>query len=285
MEDLPTTIDQIPPEYSTPPVAAPPVAAPHPINPLLERVRIPGETFRLPSRGLFYTKGELSPNVQDGEVHVYPMTAMDEIVMRSPDKLFSGDAVTEVFQRCVPEILNPRELLAKDIDFLLACVRKVSYGEVFELPFKHDCKDAKEHVYKIQMKTFIQNARAMDPTTVKQKYEIVLDNKQIVKLHPIKYADVITIMQSSNAKMTIEEQKESAMVTLVGIVEAVDEITDKEKIKEWLAIIPTKWAHQLSNVIDTSSDWGPEFNVKITCKDCKKRVTVAAPMNPLSFFM
>jgi hypothetical protein len=31
------------------------------INPLLTQGRIPGETFQLPSAGIFYTNGELEP--------------------------------------------------------------------------------------------------------------------------------------------------------------------------------------------------------------------------------
>ena len=39
-------------------------------NPLLASLRIPGETFRLPSHGLFYTDGELDDSVVNGEVEV-----------------------------------------------------------------------------------------------------------------------------------------------------------------------------------------------------------------------
>ena len=82
-------------------------------NPLLSKVRMPGETYRLPSNDLFYHNDELDPSVRDGEVHVYPMTAVDEIIMKSPDMLFSGKAVEEVFLRCVPQIKKPMELLGK----------------------------------------------------------------------------------------------------------------------------------------------------------------------------
>ena len=59
-------------------------------NPLLRNIQLPGDTVRLPSRGIFYNNGELTPSTQNGEVHVYPMKAIDEIIMRSPDKLLSG---------------------------------------------------------------------------------------------------------------------------------------------------------------------------------------------------
>jgi len=89
------------------------------INPLLTRVEMPGSTFQLPSRGLFYDNGELRDDVEMGEVHVHPMSAFDEILMKTPDALFSGEAVHKVFLRCIPQVLQPVELLAKDVDFLL----------------------------------------------------------------------------------------------------------------------------------------------------------------------
>ena len=56
-------------------------------NPLLARVKIPGRIFQLPSAGIFYKNGELAEGIENGEVHVHPMTALDEINMKNPDKL------------------------------------------------------------------------------------------------------------------------------------------------------------------------------------------------------
>jgi hypothetical protein len=83
-------------------------------NPLLEKLKkkIPGETFRLPSRGLFYTNGELDPEVENGEIVIYPMTTVDELALRSPDMLFQGTAITQVIRRTVPQILKPERLIA-----------------------------------------------------------------------------------------------------------------------------------------------------------------------------
>lgn len=253
-------------------------------NPLLDRARLPGQTFGLPSKGIFYTNGELSPGIKDGEVHVYPMTALDEIIIRSPDKLYSGDAIVEVFNRCIPDILKPKELFAKDIDFLMVCLRKVSYGDEFEIKYTHDCENAKEHSYIIPMDPFIRNAKVLDPTTVQGKFTIELDNEQKVRLHPIKYKDVLDIVQASDSEST-EDTQDRVIQTLLGIIESVDDITDKGMIKEWINAIPVGWAHKISDAIDDTSDWGPAFTYTITCKDCGKEVKIDAPMNPVSFFI
>ena len=106
-------------------------------NSLLKKIQLPGQTFRLPSRGLFYQNGEIDDRVQDGEVEVFPLTTIDEINMKSPDQLFQGTAIEKVFVRAIPAILKPTELLTRDIDYLLACLRVVSYGR--SLPLEITC--------------------------------------------------------------------------------------------------------------------------------------------------
>lgn len=112
-------------------------------NPLLEKIELPGRRFRLPSRGQFYTNGELDPEVEDGEVQIFSMTAIDEISMRSPEYLFNGQAIERVFNRCVPEIKKPLELLSVDVDYILTAIRIVSYGDIIEINLR--CPKCEEH--------------------------------------------------------------------------------------------------------------------------------------------
>lgn len=53
--------------------ASPPPPPPKPVNPLLSRIQMPGETFALPSGGVFYTHGELDDSVVNAEVRVHPI--------------------------------------------------------------------------------------------------------------------------------------------------------------------------------------------------------------------
>lgn len=114
------------------------------VNPLLERFnKMPPETFRLPSGGGFYKNGELDEEVVDGEVIIYPMTTQDEITMKSPDMLFQGTAIEKVFNRCMPQIKKPMDLLSNDVDFLMICLRIVTYGSSIEI--KYECPKCNEN--------------------------------------------------------------------------------------------------------------------------------------------
>ena len=108
-------------------------------NPLLQKIRLPGRIFQLPSRGLFYNNGELENTVKDGEIHVHAMSAFAEIHMKNPDQLFSGQAVDTVFRECVRGVVEPTKLLAKDVDAILMFLRTVTYGPNYEFTAKHTC--------------------------------------------------------------------------------------------------------------------------------------------------
>lgn len=121
------------------------------VNPLLERIKIPGETIRLPSNGVFYTNGELDNSVTNGEIHIYPLTAISELLLRSPDKLLEGEALIDVFGQCAPQVKQPLKLLSKDIDYILTSLRRITYGDNIEIVYTHSCKDAVQHEYTVKL--------------------------------------------------------------------------------------------------------------------------------------
>lgn len=94
---------------------------------LQEYKRQPKLFIDLPSKGKWYNDSI----VKDGNVEklpVFGMNAMDEIVFQTPDALFTGEATAQVIQSCVPDILDPWELVGYDIDFLLVAMRIATYG-------------------------------------------------------------------------------------------------------------------------------------------------------------
>jgi len=262
------------------------VSAPPVVNPLLERARMPGSTFTLPSQGLFYKDGELDESVVGGEIYIYPMVTLDELLFKTPDKLYSGEAIVDVFSRCVPGVRKPLKLLAKDVDFIMTCLRKITYGDIMEITYKHDCEDAKNHDYKISMTSFINAAKRIDPTTVASNYTLKLDNGQVVLLVPPRFENVLRIYQSaSNDETEIDILKRDLLDTIAGMIQSVDGITDRQQIQEWVESIPAGWVHKIGDSIEKVSNWGPVFDTVVECQDCKKETTVSTPVNPLAFFI
>lgn len=261
------------------------------LNPLISRVRIPGQTFPLPSGGIFYKNGELAANVVNGEVHVYPMTAIDELVIKSVDKVFSGAAVREIFARCIPDILQPGKLSAKDIDYLLVALRKVSYGAEFTITYKHSCEDAKDHEYSASLDTFLQGTKTLNPVTMREAFTHKLPNGQAVQFIPASYDDVVEMYQIQHAELSAgkevddEESLERILKSVCILIGQVDDITNREHIIEWLKSIPIAWLRDVSIAAQDTTEWGITFEVNIKCKDCGEVLDIPTPLNPISFFI
>jgi len=258
-----------------------------PTNPLLQRIKMPGETFTLPSGGLFYEEGVLDPSVTGAEIHVHPMTTLDEITMKTPDLLFSGNAVRQVFARCIPQILDTDRLLTKDVDFLLTCLRKVSYGDQMKIEYTHSCPDAKQHSYNADVSQFIRQSKRIDPTTVSSMFMVEFPNGQKAKLQPVVFKEFVRIMQTLNAQHNDESPenlKDEVLASVAGMIVSVDDTEDKGMIREWLEQVPPQYITMINNKIEQASGWGTDFDVKVKCKDCGEEITISAPLNPLAFF-
>lgn len=258
------------------------------VNPLLEKLRIPGTTFRLPSQGLFYDVGVLDPSVKNGEVEVYPMTAMDEIIFATPDKLLSGKAITEVFTRCIPQVKNAMRLLSKDVDFLMVCLRMVSFGQFMPVTYTHSCEHGKENEYQIDLDALIKASKQIDPTTINKEYTCTIPNGQVVTLKPLTYEDIVELYQTTlllkNDELSDEEAERIVVSTMSSILGDVDGIKEKALIIEWLKQIPIGWKKQIEQAAQEVSQWGVDFMVKRKCQDCKEVIEISVTANPVNFF-
>ena len=257
-------------------------------NPLLEGLKLPGRIFQLPSRGIFYKNGELADDVRDGEIHVHPMSALDEINMKNPDQLFSGDAVKTVFSKCIPSILKPTELLAKDVDAIMLYLRTVTYGPSYEFVARHVCENTggQDKTYLTDVDTMISEIEFLDPTTVDKMYTIELSNGQSVKLRPNKYQQVLDLIKLNENKVeiSVEDQQRNLIMMLIGVIDNVDGITNIDQISEWIKMLPSPMVARIAEKIEIINNWGSSLKAKCKCSDCGEPFMVDIPINPVSFF-
>jgi len=105
------------------------------LNPLAMFMRQPKIYIRLPSKGEYWPEGSLETNETE-EYPVYSMTAQDEMLLKIPDALMSGQAVVDVIQHCMPSIKNAWHTPSIDIDVILIAIRLATYGEMMKTPIK-----------------------------------------------------------------------------------------------------------------------------------------------------
>ena len=278
-------------------------------NPLLAKIRMPGQTFRLPSKGIFYKNEELDVGIKNGEVEVFPMTTIDEIHLKTPDMIFQGTAITKVFERCIPSIKKPLKLLSQDVDYLLGCLRQVSYGDILPIKQSCECTEHKEvNEYRVPLnKILINNTIELNEKNIDNEYTYALineknNNVQInIQFKPILFEKLVEMYQfraesdmefdniDPKDKVAVEKMdkaiEEFITMTLASVIESIDGIDDVEQIREWCEKLPVALKDKLSDKLESQTDWGTKFEYTVKCFDCDKDLDVTASMNPVGFFM
>jgi|TARA_B100001093_G_scaffold518811_1_gene605098 hypothetical protein len=103
------------------------------VNPLKKYYRQPKQFIKLPSGYKYYPDGAIEVS-ESGEVAVYPMTAKDELIFKTPDALLNGEATVTVIQSCVPAIKNAWHMPSIDVDATLIAIRMATYGTKMSVP-------------------------------------------------------------------------------------------------------------------------------------------------------
>lgn len=97
---------------------------------LEQHKRQPKLFIDLPSEGVYYDDTVCK---QFKSMAVFGMSAMDEIMLKTPDALFSGEATYQIMRSCIPDILDPWNLIGYDIDYILLSIRIATYGESIDI--------------------------------------------------------------------------------------------------------------------------------------------------------
>lgn len=164
-------------------------------NPLNAFMRQPKIYIRLPSNGEFWPDGSLNMS-ETGDFPVYSMTAKDELILKIPDALISGQAVVDVIQHCVPNIKNAWHIPTIDLDVILIAIRLATYGEKMVTPITlNDDTEMEYHIdLRIVMDTLLQQ--------ITWDQIVPINDELTVYVRPLPYSKI-----SESAVKTFETQK------------------------------------------------------------------------------
>ena len=180
-------------------------------NPLKQYFRQPVNYIKLPSEGQYYPEGALNLP-PTGEVSIYAMTARDEMMLKTPDALLSGQAVVEIIKSCVPEIKDPWSMPSADMDACLIAIRMATYGEQFDVDtICPNCSE--EWRFAVDMRTFLDQAHSFDWRSELTVGELTF------KIWPITY-----FQASKNQMRMLEEQRAFQIIN-------DSEIGEEEKLR------------------------------------------------------
>jgi hypothetical protein len=146
---------------------------------LSQYTRQPKIFIDLPSRGEFYPDGSLE---EAYNIPVFGMTAMDEIILKTPDALFTGKATANVIKSCIPAITDPWQMPIYDLDFALIAIRIASYGDTMDVATK--CPHCgHEHSSRVDLQKLLTMMEGKEP-----RHTFTVGDLNVT-LGPINYTD------------------------------------------------------------------------------------------------
>lgn len=177
-----------------------------PVNPLLKHFRQPTIYLKLPSNGGYYTEDSLVMP-ENKELPIYPLTAKDEIILKTPDALINGNSVVEVIQSCIPAIKDAWQVQSVDLDAIFIAIRIASYGHA--MPIDVTCpKCGEQHEYEVDLRNTLSKISMPD-------YSNLLETNGLkIKLRPQPY---FSINKVNNLRF--EEQRMIDQLTKTEIPE------------------------------------------------------------------
>lgn len=270
-------------------------------NPLQKFFRQPKIYISLPSHGIFNQEGSIQGDVEN--MPVFGMTGMDEIIIKTPDALLTGESTVSVIESCCPFIKNAWDLSALDTDVVLTAIRIATYGN--KLSVSKKCNECgSENEYELDLNAIIEhyNTCVFDNTLVLKE--------MTVKIRPLSYKQStefslrnFKIQQQLKQVSMMENETEksdtvSDLFKQLGVLqneiytEAVESVQtndftvdEKMFIREWLENTDKSVIESIKSHIQKNQEvWSsPKYNVK--CDSCDAESNIIVDLDLSTFFV
>ena len=271
-------------------------------NPLSQYFRQPSIYIKLPSQGQNYPQGSLIMP-QNGELPVYPMTAIDEITYRTPDALFNGQATVNVIQSCLPNIKDAWAVPSIDLDTILIAIRIASYGHDMEFGTTcPQCQTTSERT--IDLRTMLDALRAPDYAARINhgdleiyfrplNYKNLNDNSQL-QFEQQKLLQIIpdsTISESDKMDALTKAFKQLTEITIRSLSISITTIktpqalvTEQPYIEEFLKNCDRDLFNQIRDHVLKLREQSELQPLKLKCDSCNNEYEQALTLDMASFF-
>jgi hypothetical protein len=270
-------------------------------NPLKKHFRQPKVFVNLPSKGLYNQPGTLAG--EPVQLPVYGMTGMDEILLKTPDSLLTGESTIRVIESCCPTIKDAADLCLLDLDLILVAIRIATYGNTMSVT--HSCPSCETiNDYDIELGAFIEHFN-------KCQYENKIVLKDVsVKIRPLTYKAWCEFQvrnfgvqrQLQQAVTLTDEVEQNKIVTslfdqistmqndtIMKQLESVqtDEVLvdQKEFLEEWLVNSESNVFDSIREQIEKNRTAWDLPKIAVVCNDCGHKHDITVNMDQSSFFV
>ena len=275
-------------------------------NPLEQYFRSPKLYVKLPSKGQYYPPDMINLAVNQ-EIAVYPMSALDQILMRTPDALLNGDALLKIVKNCVPDIQNVKQLVEPDINTLLLAIRIASVGPSMELEL--NCPACQqENNYQIDLSAIIETQSEMETNnTVELDGQLLVhlrpynfEQRNLTLLNEVQQAQAIALLESNQDMDETQKLQElgnhvskmaartfeivAKSITHITILATSTVVAEQEHIQEFLSKISKIQADAIITKLKEMNNVGIDNTCHFVCEHCQHTWDHQLDFDPSSFF-
>lgn len=272
-----------------------------PINPLQKYFRQPKIYVQLPSKGLYYPSGALIGDYTN--VPIFAMNGMDEILYKTPDALFSGEATIKVIESCCPYIKDAGQMPSIDVDLLIIAIRIATFGDL--LPYKKVCDSCgEENSYEVDLKQYVDYFSNLSydnkikvgelditirPLTYKELTDINLENfkmqKTLITLNDIQ-DEKLKQEQIDQVYRTLAEVQASIFINSIETVQIPEGIVDeKDWIAEWVKNSDRELFEQIKIKLEENKKAWDLPKQPVKCASCGAESEFEVELDQANFFV
>ena len=271
-------------------------------NPLQKYFRQPKLFISLPSKGLYYAPGAFQGDYNS--VPIFAMTGMDEILMRTPDALFNGEATMKVIESCCPFVKKAKYIPSIDVDMFLLAIKMATFGE--KLSTTHVCQNCgTENDYEFDLKVFVDYFNQL-----KFVNNVEINSEISIKIKPLTYEQVSYFnlenfkLQKTLAQVDTLEEEEKRIETIDSVFNDLSElqltlflasiesiqaegqtVTDQEFIVEYLKNVDREIYNKIKQKLEKNKEaWNlPKQDTQ--CANCGTVNKIDIVLDQSNFFV
>ena len=270
-------------------------------NPLQQYFRQPKIYISLPSGGVYNEPGDFQGDTTN--MAIFGMTGMDEIMLRTPDALISGETTVKVVKSCCPSISNPWNLTTLDTNSIFAAIKIATFGN--KMTIGHTCPHCSaDNDYSLDLNFVVEhyagckynNTLVIDELTVRTQpltYRKTTDFslRTFSLQQQLKQVDAITDEKEKSEfyqKLFLElssVQNELYLESVESISLSDIVVTEREYILEFLEKCDKSVFDKIKEHVDSNSDSFQLPNYPVKCSECEKESGVYIDLDQTNFFV
>ena len=282
--------------------------------------RVPKININLPCGKNHYKNGEIEFSM-DYSLPIRAMTARDELMLKSPDALLNGDCLVHIIQSCVPEIKNPKALLAPDVEAILLGIFYASYGP--KIAFKAICPEcAHENNFEVEIRQLLDGTTPIEIPVAVQSETVTINNiptKFISYVKPYTFETntrhQLQLFEHSKMLQVLSDDKSDdeaklktfndcfekiVNIKFENVVHCIDKvevhqsinsewtvhtITDAQEINQFIYEADNSFIEPIMAMIDKLNESGVQNNFHAKCAKCSHEWSTKVEFNPVNFFV